>query len=150
MRRSLAVALALAVTAGSACWTALALTGPAAAVPHRTVVASDRTTAAISPRSSGPLLTVTTPRVASAHLGPTRHAAQSSRRSRRERPAARSTRVAGRKHGRLGAGLIEQVASPGSPAQLLIALVVCCAVGTAFVVSLGRRRETVPVKVRRR
>lgn len=50
----------------------------------------------------------------------------------------------------LGSRLLQDVARPGSPAQLLTLLVIMCAIGTAFVVSLARRKDPKPVRVRNR
>lgn len=57
--------------------------------------------------------------------------------------------VAGKRHS-LGSRLLQDVARPGSPAQLLTLLVIMCAIGTAFVVSLARRKDPKPVRVRNR
>jgi len=103
---------------------------PAARHPVRDTAAVHTVSGTISTHRS-------THRAASASRNATAHAKRAHR--------AKHTR-----HRALGAQLITQVARPGSPAQILTLLVVCCAVGTAFVVSLGRRRETSAVRVRRR
>jgi hypothetical protein len=70
---------------------------------------------------------------------------------RTSRPARHQRQqVVGKRHRLLGSQVLEDVVRPGSPAQILILLVIMCAIGTAFMVSLARRKEPKPVRVRSR